>query len=281
MTRSSLVPFLLLLAVSCSGKEDGPSTGLHPLSGKDQEFCDRWAEAACSDEVLHACVVRGLDVDRCIDAQKDFCMQEAPDGRYDVDNAQDCIDAVRDAYEDAVLTLDEYYTVRRLVVGTPCGEDQLLGWEAGEPADEGDPCEAASDCNTTEMICVREDPEDDSGTCQVPRERSGGQTCTQPDQVCVEGFHCDALDSGYCIENPGRGGECCDDPTDSECEVLVPCRGNNYCDSDHVCAAKLEFGDDCVSPEQCSTELCFAGLCVEEIDLGPGVAICEDLGTSG
>jgi hypothetical protein len=262
MIRFVSVALAVLIAAGCSGKEEGPTTAPHPLSSKDEEFCDRWAEAACNENVVHDCAA--VNVRACIRAQRAWCMVEAPEGQYVIESAEECLEGVEAAYEDAELTRPEYETVRRF--GPPCDE---LRSGPGEPATEGDRCDTTRDCGDPDLVCAKEDP-DARGTCEVADVRSGGQTCSAPNQICGEGFYCDP-ETSRCYERPGVGGNCSEE---------IPCRENLYCTAtEQICETKRAFGESCTGPDQCESGLCqlSANVCVDEIALSPGEALCDDL----
>jgi hypothetical protein len=262
MMRIACAALAVGLVLGCSSaKKSGSDNSPHPLSGKDQQFCDRWAEAACNAEVTQRCVATSTDA--CIASQRAFCMRVAPDGVYVVSAAQDCIDAVTTAYEDASLTATEYATVREM--GGPCA-DLLTGGAA--PIGEGDPCLVTADCGSSALVCVGATPDGTEGTCEAPVVRNGGQTCGADNQVCAAGVYCDVAVTGYCIERPGAGADCSD---------AVPCLESLYCDATTLtCLARGSVGDPCTAPEQCASGLC-QELCVNTVDLAVSTPICTDL----
>jgi hypothetical protein len=262
MTRFVPIALAWLLVAGCSGKEEGPDTAPHPLSSKNEEFCDWWAEAACNEDVVHECAA--VDTNACVRSQRQWCMGEAPSGQYVIESAEECLDAVEAGYEDAQLTRSEYDTVRRF--GPPCDE---LRTGPGEPAAEGSRCVTTRDCGSPELICAIEEGAA-TGTCETPDIRSGGQICSGITQVCDEGFYCDT-ESERCYERPGVGGACSE---------LIPCREDLYCDAtEAICQTRSAFGEPCTGPEHCQSGLCdlTANICVDEIDLAPGDPLCQDL----
>ena len=118
----------LLFMIACSGDDKRART--------QEEFCQDWAEAACSKEVLSVCQAK--DAASCHDSQEAFCRDLVPEDFSD-EAGDDCIDAVKDAYKDADLEGEELATVLKL--GAPCNE-LLTGLQ-----DEGETCDQDVDCD--------------------------------------------------------------------------------------------------------------------------------------
>src|SRR6185503_7647026 len=168
--------FLLLFSASCwfgcSGSQPGPGSEESTLKN-ESAFCDAWAKAACNEDVVTAC--NGTRAE-CIATQKSACRVLVPAG-YESKYAEDCLDAVKDAYEDAELTAAEIDVVQKL--GGAC--KTLV---AGEK-DEGDTCSTSFECNGVDGFECVVKPGETEGTCQVPNEVGGGQRCTAADSVCA------------------------------------------------------------------------------------------------
>src|SRR5690242_9311890 len=99
----------LLFTFACGGEDEKPRN--------QEEFCQDWAAAACSKEVLKVCQAK--DAAACHDSQEAFCRDLVPEDFSD-EAGDDCIDAVKDAYKDGDLEGDELSTVLKL--GPPCNE---------------------------------------------------------------------------------------------------------------------------------------------------------------
>src|SRR5687768_2764816 len=165
-TLSLLSWSMLALVAACGGSEAGPGSGSTSLANAGS-FCQSWAKAACNPSVVDAC--RAQDADSCIDSQQSFCLALLPSLGYDPKFAQECVDAVADAYADAELTSDELRVVLQLAA--PC--DRLIKG-SGEA---GDNCAEDIDCNTlSDLRCVIKTGEA-QGSCQVPAEVGGGDPC--------------------------------------------------------------------------------------------------------
>jgi hypothetical protein len=240
----------LISLLSCS--EDEP-----PAETRDG-FCDRWADAACSAEVVSAC--QAADADACRLAQEEFCLDLVPANGFVDERADDCIDAVRAAYTDADLTADELSTVARL--GEPC--DRLVRG----PRATGESCTSNLDCDgPTGAECVFK-ATSVNGTCQTPVSVDPGLDCSADDAVCTEGFYCNG-------DNCIVGGEVGD-----SCSRNEECAGG-YCDGG-TCVAGRAIDADCSADEQCSSGLCYAfsateRVCVDRVRLSRTDPLCEDL----
>ena len=250
-------PLLLALSVllpfaSCSSSEDEPET---PSS-----FCQRWAEAACSSEVVSAC--QAADADDCKDSQTAFCLARLPNGSFSGDRADECIDAVGGAYEDADVTADEIATVLRFAA--PC--DRLVRGPSGE----GEACESRLDCDAPAGFdCVSKRAASD-GTCQLPVRVGPGEDCSADNAVCGSGFYCNG---DNCI-----AGERVGDP----CLSHEQCGTTGYCGLTSVCEARLGVNSPCGFDEQCTSGLCYAfsateQVCADRVRLSRTEPLCADL----
>lgn len=145
-----------LQLASCSDDDSGP---------RDRaEFCQDWAEAACSDDTVTAC--QSSSQDTCRLAQQSYCLETVPMSFSDARGNQ-CIDAVGDAYDDADLTGTELDTVRRL--GGDCS-----GIVTGTRA-LGQSCDTNNDCDrSTGVECVGRGGLR-GGICQVPEQVGPGR----------------------------------------------------------------------------------------------------------
>lgn len=222
------------------------------------EFCEDWAEMACSAETVSAC--QSGTEEACRAAQQSFCEDLVPAGYSDA-QGDACLAAVEDAYADADLTADEVDTVRRL--GGAC-EDVVTGARS-----VGQTCETDIDCDAAGGVqCVQRGGQP-SGTCQVPIVVNAGESCTDLAQTCTDGFFCNGSN---CIATQATGAACQND---------VECGSAGYCGPDGACATRLAVGVPCTVDEECQSGLCYAAsgqqLCADLIRLSPAEPLCADL----
>jgi hypothetical protein len=225
-----------------------------------ESFCELWARAACSPEVVSAC--QAADESNCEASQTAFCLSRLPPGGFSGARANQCIDAVEAAYEDADITADEIQTVLRFA--EPC--DQLVrGLRA-----EGEACDSRSDCDAPSGFdCVFKGDET-SGTCQLPETIGAGRDCSAPNAVCEAGFYCNGEN---CIAGENVG-----DP----CTYHAQCGPQGYCGLTSVCAARGGVGSPCGFDEQCASGVCYRfsateQVCTDRLRLSRSEPICEDL----
>lgn len=272
--KSSL--FWLVVALSlpfggCSGSES-KGDGTNPLATV-AGFCQAWAEAACSEEVVTYCGAD--DADACQLTQSDFCETLVPRESYNPKHAKDCIRAVELAYEDNDLTAEELVVVRQL--GGPC--TRLIQGSA----EEGDDCSEDSDCDATAgFLCVTRPGKD--GTCQKPVEVSAGRSCSDPAAVCEDGFYCDGRN---CIERLPEDEPCVDS---SECESDLRCEAQSSGEGGAggktpvggTCVPRAPSLDACENNDDCKSGFCWmedssVGECYPALQLSPKEPICDDL----
>lgn len=246
-----------LLTLSCS---DEPPDPLDSADG----FCAEWSKNACSEAVLKDCQSTEA---KCEDQQKENCLDLVSEVKYTRTGAEECLDFIRDAYRDNALELDELNAFSSL--GEPC--DLLL---AGV-GDVGDECDDTADCDTTEGLkCVIKFG-DTRGQCHEPETVLGGNKCSDAASVCTDGFYCDGKN---CLAKSTVG---------DECSETSPCDEGSRCviDGDAEtgeCEPKLVTGDDCETKEQCASGICdrnedeTVGLCVDFLELGRRVDMCEE-----
>ncbi len=244
---------------ACSSDDDKEDP-LDRASG----FCADWAERACSEAVQRRCSSGSQE--RCEGAQLDFCLDLVPDELYSKAGAKDCLDAVKDAYEDGELTGAERDTVVHLA-----GECAAV---LSGDGDEDDDCTDDLDCDTSAGLrCVRR-LDEPSGTCQEPVEVAGGRECDDPDEVCESGFYCD--EERNCLAKKRLGRECSETiPCEDDLRCVVPADAGVG-----VCTAKTAVADECESDDECVSGICRQGasslICAEVIVLDVGLDICED-----
>ncbi len=231
-----------------SGSEDEPDGEVTTRT----RFCERWAAAACSSEVVSVC--QASSVDDCQAAQNVRCLDELPEDFIDR-GVGDCIGAVEQAYEDADLNAEELDTVLRF--RGVCGQ-VVVASEIGEECQVDSDCEPALDCLLKS---------DDEGTCQEAVTVEPGHSCTEPEETCPVGYYCDG---DNCIAALEEGEDCVND---SQCDYDM------YCDE--VCIQKLAVSEECDSDVQCVSGICYQNdderTCVNRLRLSPAEPICDDL----
>jgi hypothetical protein len=250
---SSLVGGLFVLGsqlAACSDDE--------PSERSRAQFCQDWADAACSDDTVSAC--QASDASACRNAQQTYCEALVP-AAFSDDRGDACIDAVRAAYADADLTGAEIAVVRRL--GGECS-----GIVTGTQA-VGQTCDTNGDCDGSKGVeCVKRGGLP-GGTCQVPELVGPGQACSDPAQTCSDGFFCDGSN---CIAARATGQACQND---------VECSPNGYCSAGDVCVARGAVNSVCTSDDECLSEVCYAAngerTCSDLIRLSLSEDICDDL----
>jgi hypothetical protein len=243
---------LALTFASCSAQDDDDFS-------TPSSFCRRWAAAACSDEVVSAC--QAADVDDCRASQASFCLGQLPSNGFAAARADECLEAVKDAYSDADLTSDELAVVLRF--SAPC--DRLVRGSSAE----GDACESRRDCDGPGLDCVfkRGLP---AGSCQLGETVGAGQDCSAVNAVCEAGFYCNG---DNCI-----AGEKLGDP----CSSNAQCGSTGFCGPTSVCEARRAVNQSCGFDEQCSSGLCYefsAGdqVCTDRVRLSRTETLCEEL----
>jgi len=265
MTASKLLRCLTLLACvtsGCSGSKEAPVAD--PLASAGG-FCDSWAKQACNAKVVDVCAAPSVEA--CKSTQTEFCLGLLPSTGYSKENARPCLIAVQTAYADARLNATELKTV--LELGEPC--DRLIRGAS----EQGDPCDRDAQCDTLQDLrCVtKSNTNSDAGvrgTCEVPEIRSGGQSCSAPQQSCAPGFYCDGSN---CLEAPGQNQAC--SPT-VRCTEGFKCTGPGS----ETCQPKADTGASCDEPDDCKG-VCLVsssgGVCDDDVILTGTDAICAKL----
>jgi hypothetical protein len=224
------------------------------------DFCERWAAAACSTEVVSAC--QAADAESCQESQFAFCARGLPGEGFSGARAERCIDAVEAAYEDADITSDELGTVLRFAA--PC--DGLVRG----PRESGEVCQSLRDCNAPGGFeCVFKGAQS-TGVCAVPERVGPGQDCSEPNAVCDSGFYCNGEN---CIAGEGTG---------EPCANTTQCGASDYCGSTSVCEPRRAVDATCGFDEQCASGLCYQfsvtdQVCTDRLRLSRNEPICEDL----
>jgi hypothetical protein len=249
-----------LALAGCSGDEEGPKADNALRS--EQGFCLEWAKRACNTRVVEQC---SSTKEGCIDRQSSFCESLVPSG-YSATNAEDCLEAVENAYQNAVLSTEDIEVVLKL--GGGCS--QLIKGSQSE----GELCTNRYECDTVRGFeCVIK-PGQETGTCQVPEFVGGGARCDDEATVCDLDLYCDA-DSGRCFEPESLNATCVSDVicgVDAFCEKLEG-------EAEGICTAKLGGREDCASDAECASGFCLPSLgqCVSSITLTVESSTCADL----
>ena len=242
----------LSLVLACSSSDDD-----EPITAAS--FCSSWGEAACSDEVISACQAAG--VEECQASQAAACMAQLPVGEFSGDRADQCLDAVQAAFEDADITSDEVGAVFRLLA--PC--DQLVRGTAAE----GESCTSREDCDAPGGYDCVFKGDQLTGVCQVPVSVGAGQDCSAAGAVCGAGFYCDGEN---CIAGENVG---------DACARHRKCSSASVCRLTSVCEARLPIDAPCGFDEQCASGFCYAfsgaQLCTDRVRLSRNEPLCEDL----
>jgi hypothetical protein len=183
-----------------------------------------------------------------------------PDGFSDA-TGDECIAAVKKAYEDADLKSAELATVLRL--GAPC--DQLVIGPKGL----GESCTARSECDTSiGLECVRKSNAE-HGTCQHPEPVGGGRSCTAAQKTCEAGFYCNG---DNCIEAKSVG---------STCTIQEECAPAGFCNDAGQCEKGLATSDPCTADRECATGICYefvdGKVCTDRLRISRTDPICDDL----
>jgi hypothetical protein len=232
--------FLLALCSLSLLPACGDDAGENKLK-KIDGFCESWATRACSEDMELQC---GADTEAdCENAQKEFCLDTVGREKYSGVGAEECLDAVRDAYLDGRLSAEERDVVLYLK-----GECDQIQSGTGE---EDDACKTDSDCQRVNgFACVMPQGET-SGSCQIPTNVSGGRSCKDPKSVCEEGFYCD--EEFDCIALPEEG---------DACSLERPCGGGFRCEiepgtSEGLCVERLANNDPgCLADSDCKSNIC-------------------------
>jgi hypothetical protein len=257
-----LLPLVLAVGwFGCSGDQPGPGAEEDKFKSEGA-FCAEWAKVACNDEVVSAC--NGTK-SGCIESQQSACGVVVPLG-YESTYAEDCLNAVEDAYEDAELDAEELDVVLRL------GGDCATLVDGGE--DEGDGCAESFDCNGVNgYVCVIK-PGETAGTCQAPNEVPTGDLCRADDAVCGPDDYCDP-GTTRCItrlaSEPCPFDDAC--PADYRCDIAAGA-------TEGTCEPRLSNGDDCIANEECASGICLGAtnkVCASNVVLTVESSLCDTL----
>lgn len=248
---ASLALACLFLPLACSDED--------PPTETRERFCDRWAEAACSDQVISAC--QAANVDECRLSQERVCLERIPTTGFVGLNADACLGQVRAAYADGDLTASELGVVLRFAA--PCNQLVSGDGEVGSSCSESNECDAVRG-----LECVFKGSAV-TGTCQRPTIVQPGRDCSDAAAVCTEGFYCNG---DNCIEGNGEGDACA---RDEECAV-------GYCNGAGVCAEGLAVNRPCTLDEECASGFCLElsaseRVCTDRVRLSRTDPLCNDL----
>jgi hypothetical protein len=261
MKRLILPTLSAFVWFGCSGSQPGPGAEEDKLS-TEAAFCAEWAKAVCSEDAVLAC--NGTR-SGCLTTQQAACRVLVPPG-YQSDHAEDCLEAVEDAYADAELTAEELEVVLKL--GGDCSRLNDGGQE------EGDDCVANVDCDGVNGFeCVIR-PGDSSGTCQIPVEVAPGGRCSTPEAVCPADVYCNGTN---CVVRSLEGETCAGDM----CEPGLRCALATG-DTETTCIPMLGIGDPCSADADCASNVCIGStdtdkICVSSIILTVRDPLCRDL----
>lgn len=249
--RSSVAVRVVLFTLGFAGTGCGSGSDEDPVVTRS-DFCDQWAEAACSEEVVSVC--QAASVDACRSSQKAACLEALPTNFIDR-GVPVCIHAVHRAYEDADLTADELDVVLRF--GGPCS-DVVIGGETGMMCEKDTDCEPALDCVLKDEAV---------GTCEDAVTIEPGFSCSEPEEKCEEGFYCNGSN---CIAALDEGDDCLND---------AQCGSDMYCDE--ICTQKVALNEECDSDGDCNSGLCYSNgeerTCLDRLRLSPAEPLCADL----
>jgi hypothetical protein len=257
--------FLFVLAFAACGfgcSSDQPGPGVEDDKFKTEAaFCAEWAEVACNDDVVSAC---NGSTDGCIDSQASACGVIVPYG-YKATYAEDCLNAVEDAYADAELDAEELDVVLRL--GGNCAT--LV--DGGQ--DEGETCTSSFDCDGVNGYeCVIK-ADETSGSCHVPVEAGGGEQCDESDVVCEEGFYCNGSD---CLIRRDEMDACTGDAmcaAELRCDIAMG-------ETEGVCEPRLANGQACTGNDECASGICIGAtnkVCASNVVLTVESSLCDTL----
>jgi hypothetical protein len=256
---------LIVLTAACwfGCSSDQPGPGVEEDKFKNTAaFCKEWAEVACNDDVVENC--NGTR-SGCVESQQSACEVIVPLG-YKSTYAEDCLNAVEDAYADAELDAEELDVVLRL--GGACAT--LI--DGG--GDEGDGCTESFDCDGVNGYeCVIK-PGETAGTCQTPNEVPTGDLCRADDAVCSPDDYCDP-NTDRCItrleSEPCPFDAAC--PADYRCDIAADA-------PEGTCEPRLSNGDDCIANEECASGICLGAtnkVCASNVVLTVESSLCDTL----
>jgi len=263
--KNPLIALLLLglgLPVACTVEEEAPPDPLATSSG----FCDAWAEAACQADVVKYCNAKS--VDDCQSTQGGVCRDIVPKS-YSSAHAQQCLDAVRDAYADAELSPEELQVVLHLAA--PCDQLSKGTRTSGQSCNENEECNTADD-----FACIKKQGAT-SGVCAKPEIIAAGDACDGPSQICKEGYYCNGEN---CVSQKKTGAAC---EGDYQCKPTDRCLKDSADADTGTCELRADLGDTCSIDQDCQSGYCViqsgktVGGCASTIRLSQAEPLCESL----
>lgn len=220
-----------------------------------EEFCEKWASAACTSEVVAVCQKSEA---KCQAAQAASCRDWLPNTFQDV-GVDECLAAVTEAYSDADLKAADLEVVWQL--DGAC-RDIVTAGESGES------CQLNTDCSgSSGLTCVLKDRA--NGTCQRAEVVGAGLSCSEPEQMCESGFYCNGDNCIVALE------------VEEDCKNDKQCAEGLYC-RDEQCEPQFAMGADCSSDRECESGICYEideeeRVCVDRIRLSPAEPACDGL----
>jgi hypothetical protein len=238
----ALVMVAALLPAACASPQELSEDPSQSAYGTLQGFCHLRAQAECSPAVVSAC--QSGSVDNCVSLREASCVASVPQGtRYVPNNAEVCVELVRDVYTAAALTRDEVRAISRL-----CEASVFTG-----PGGARAPCTSSLDCDTASGLeCI---PQADAleGKCLVPKMENGGMNCDGEADRCAEGLYCDGT-TRVCL--PAKpAGQACQLGTPESCQGGSECLGSGPM-APGSCFALAPAGAPCTSDDECADGLC-------------------------
>jgi hypothetical protein len=261
MKKSLIFSLGLGFLAACSSDEPGPKKLTDSSLRTEASFCRAWGAAACNADVVGNC--DEVSESACVDRQAAFCEDLVPSG-YSSTHAADCIEAVEDAYDDAVLDAAELDVVLRL--GGDCSRLIAGAYE------EGESCAEPNDCDTVHGYTCVIKAGDETGTCQEPQIQGKGEPCDAAAMICEEGAYCDG-ENCLVTKDPGE-----------RCSYDAMCADGNRCviavdETEGECEPKLDNRADCTADSECASGICLTSTmkCQTNIVLTAESSLCVNL----
>ncbi len=240
--------------VEAEAEAEAPPPNYATLS----EFCNAYATAECSPQMLTVC---GVTEAQCEGVRAQKCKTEAPTGKaYRPFASGQCVATVAAAWADATTSYEELATIRKTC-------DVVFQTEG----DAGVTCTTHSDCDLDDGLrCIKNNLLwCQNAQCLEPVYVDAGEVCSPWGSVCPDGYAC-TVEAGTCVAW-SKDGESCSD----ECFARVPCEPHLQCVTNPSggkwCQDKLVNGSSCTQDGQCA-----GGICVLDL-MGPGTGgACAD-----
>jgi hypothetical protein len=242
----------LLLACACIVKNGPKYPDLN-------SFCNARATAECSPNVLLACAIPSAST--CINKRQALCLSSVPAGTvYNPSSAENCVNQVSSAYDDAKVTLAESTAIDAACLSVFDG-----------PAGKDASCQSDLGCQVSSGLRCILAPGSSQGICEIPQAVQGGGSCSASNARCVTGFHCGP--TAHCDINAAVG---------EACGAQIPCGTDLQCSSGGTCINKNVDGSMCSSADECLHGICnkastsSTGLCVSQVSLASMEPFCID-----